>query len=202
MSRSCRTPFPAAALRGCVVIGVAAALAAVSGCAEKATDEPAYTPKPQPPYSSDEYSSTRLILRYDGGRFDVVSSTPTFGNVTEAEIEAAIPEILGGRERLYAYAARNLDGELLAQGYFTVPTTARATFTEADDSERIHHVEVDDPSPVVRIAIPFAPELATIEFQSMVPDRDRRYQNWTREDAGTVRLDPGTVEQRSKEGSS
>lgn len=180
----------------------ALALAALSGCAEEASEEPAYTPKPRPPYSSDEYSSTRLILRHENDGFEALSSTPSLGGVTEADIDRAMPDLLEGRKDLYSYVARNADGELLAQGFFTVPTTARATFTEADDSGRVHHVELDDPSPIVRIAIPFLPELATIEFQSMVPDRDRRYQNWTRENAGTVRVTPGTVEQRGKEGPS
>ena len=57
-----------------LVIAVVIALGACAGCRTRAPDEVTYTAKPQPPYSSDRYASTRLILELTDSGFEVVSS--------------------------------------------------------------------------------------------------------------------------------
>jgi hypothetical protein len=101
---------------------------------------------------------------------------------------------------LYGYTARNIGGERLAQRLFSVPTTARAAYTEADNGSQIHHVEIDAPISLVRVAIPFVAELATIEFQMMVPEQDRRYQDWIRKSAGEDRIGASAAKQHGQEG--
>jgi len=185
-------------LRGGVAIGLALALAVLSGCKPQPSDQTTYRAKPRPPSSSGEYSSTRLILRRTDGGFEVVSSTPSLGGVTRPDVAQALPEILEGKQRLYRYVARNRGGALVAQGHFVVPLTARATFTEANDPERIHHVELDDPSRIVRVAIPYAPDLATVEIRALVPDKGRSYETWETKDAGSIRIESPPEQKRGE----
>ncbi|MGH6635902.1 MAG: hypothetical protein ACRED0_07135 [Gammaproteobacteria bacterium] len=198
MTRASQTPVRKRVGRP-LVIGVAVALGVCAGCTTQPSDEVTYTAKPQPPYSSDRYSSTRLILERKESGFEVVSSSPSFGGVTQPTVAEALPEILEGKQRLYEYTVRDRDGALVAQGYFIVPLTARATFTEADDEEKIHHVDLDDPSSIVRVAIPFVADSATVGFRTMVPDQNRRYEDWAKESAGSITIEPSSVEPRQRE---
>jgi hypothetical protein len=184
--------------RALLVAGVAVLLGASTGCNSEPPDEAAFTPKPKPPWSSEEYSSTRLVLRHENGGFKVISSTSSHGGVTQLDVSEAIPEILEGKKNLYEYTLRNSDGDVLAAGYFAIPVTARATFTEAEDPARIHHQELEDPSPIVRVAIPLAPAIATVEFKKLVPDENRRYQTWKKETAGKVRINVTPAGQQPK----
>lgn len=186
-------------LRPKLAVALFIALTACSSDNPATDSSAAYTPTPQKPWSSDHYSSTRLILKRTGDGFGMVSSTPSFGGVTETEVSTAIPDILGGKQRLYEYIARDGTGDLLARGYFTVPLTIRATFAEADDPERVHHAEVENPNPLVRLAIPFTPDVATVEFDSMVPDDDTPYEQWKRRSAGSVRIESAASPQQQKE---
>ncbi|MEW8026923.1 MAG: hypothetical protein AB2806_04175 [Candidatus Thiodiazotropha sp.] len=186
---------PVWAIAAAVLIGL------LAGCASDQAEEPPeplLTLKPQPPYTSDEFSSTRLILKRQDGQFEIVSSGPSFAGVTEANVSEGIYAIRAGISDLIEYSALNVDGELLLQGYFVMPLTARVTFTEEDDSERIHHVEIDDPSRVVRVAIPYDPNIAVIAFNKLVPGKDSRHEKWDREELGEVRVKiaPAQYEQR------
>lgn len=172
------------------------ALAGCTGDSEDTREDFSYESKPSTPFVSDEFSSTRLILSQEDGRFKVVTSTPSFGGVTEVNIDEAVPGILEGNNDLFEYATLNIDREMLAQGYFLVPLTARATFTDEDDSARIHHIEVDDPRQVIRVAIPFNPNVVAVEFRKVIPDKGSRIELWEKKSVGEVRIDIGQVQQR------
>lgn len=182
-----------------LLVAVAVLLGLPAGCQREPPAEVTFTPKPKPPYSSQTFASTRLVLKHQNGGFEVISSTPSHGGVTQLEVAEMVPEVLEGKTELYEYTLRNRDGDILAGGYFTVPVTARVTFTEAEEPGRIHHEEVEDPSPIVRVAIPPVPAMATVEFKKLVPDKNRRFQNWNREAAGEARLGAAATQQRKGE---
>ena len=105
--------------------------------------------------------------------------------------------MLEGKQRLYEYAVRDAAGAVVAQGHFLAPLTARATIADEGDPSKIHHVETADPGSVVRVAIPFVPDGATVELRSLVPDADRPYQEWTAQDAGSIRVEPSPAQPHS-----
>jgi hypothetical protein len=171
------------------------AIVLVGGCAPRADDgapangEATYHAKPQKPYQSDRYSSTRLVLKRTDAGFEVLSSTPSFGGITRPNVEESLPEILEGKLRLYQYTVRSDDGTGLGEGYFLVSQVARATLRDEDDPESIHHVETDDPSGVVRVAIPVVQGPATIEIRALKAEQERPVAEWSKEDAGSLRVD-------------
>ncbi len=194
-ARIARSPY-AVRFRPPLVLGLAAVLTACSGDTPGTDEQPSYTLTPKEPWTSDRHSSTRLVLeRIDGG-FKVVSSAPSFGGVTRPNVVEAVPDILEGKQRLYEYAALNSAGDVLTRGYFTVSLKARAAYTEADDPQRVRHAEFDDPSRFVRVAIPYLPEIASVEFQALVPNKDRNYESWQRESAGSIRLETAPTQQQ------
>ena len=170
-------------------LGMAIALTACSGDPSASDEQASYSLLPKKPWSSDHYSSTRLVLERTDSGFRVVSAAPSYGGVTQLNVAEMVPDLLEGRQRLYEYAVRSGASEVLSRGYFTVSLKARATFPDPADTTRIHHEELDDPSRVVRIAIPYAPAVATIDFQMLLPGKEPNFERWQRVSAGSISVD-------------
>jgi hypothetical protein len=136
-------------------------------------------------------------LRRLADRFELVTAAPKRGTVTEVDLEAERADLLDGDSELFQYLARSAAGANLVSGFFVVERTAVAEFQDPQVEERVRRQEQPLDEPVVRIAIPYHPELVTVDFTALSPDPEAPAEQWKGTSMGTVRIDRAGYEESS-----